>query len=94
MCKVGRPLGIPPTIVEFVFERAVECSLAHILLLGYKKFTLGGMLELSLKPYPARAAKLGVNPFTKEGPILLKAKRAGYTVKIKLTKKFTKLVNN
>ena len=33
-------------------------------------------------------------PFTKEGPILLKAKRAGYTVKLKLTKKFTKLVND
>ena len=62
--------------------------------LGLKKFTLGGLLELSMKPYPSRAAKLGVHPFTKEGPILLKAKRAGYTVKLKLTKKFTKLVND
>ena len=94
MCKVGRALDVPPSIVEYVFRLAIEGSLACILILGHKKSSLGGMLELSLKPYPSRAAKLGVHPFTKEGPILLKAKRAGYTVRLKLTKKFTKLVND
>ena len=68
--------------------------MADIPFLGLKKFSLGGLLELSMKPYPSRAAKLGVNPCTKEGPIVLKAKRAGYTVKFKFTKKYTKLVND
>ena len=94
ICTVGRALDIPPSIVELVFRLAIEGSLAYILFLGLKKFTLGGLLELSMKPYPSRAAKLGVHPFTKEGPILLKAKRAWYTVKLKLTKKFTELVND
>ena len=55
-------------------------------------FKLGGMLNMKLKKKPARAARKGVNPFTKE-PCVFKAKPASKTVRVLPMKKFKELVN-
>merc|ERR1719272_739389 len=55
-------------------------------------FKLAGMLKLKLKKKPARPARKGVNPFTKE-PCVFKAKPASKTVKCLPMKKFKEMVN-
>merc|ERR1712070_1138873 len=49
-------------------------------------FKLGGCLNLKLKKKPARPARKGINPFTKE-PCVFKAKPASKTVKAYAMKK-------
>merc|ERR1712172_302547 len=55
-------------------------------------FKLGGSLNLKLKKKPAKPARKGVNPFTKE-PCVFKAKPASKTVKVYAMKKFKEAVN-
>ena len=51
------------------------------------KFKLGGVLNMKLKEKPAKAARKGVNLFTKE-PSVFKAKPASKTVRILPMKEF------
>ena len=53
---------------------------------------LAGALNLKLKKKPARPARKGVNPFTKE-PCVFKAKPASKTVRALPLKKFKELIN-
>merc|ERR1712113_185681 len=55
-------------------------------------FKLGGALNLKLKKTPARPARKGVNPFTKE-PCVFKAKPASKTVKALALKKLKDMIN-
>merc|ERR1719152_498013 len=55
-------------------------------------FKVGGALNLKLKSKPARPARKGVNPFTKE-PCVFKAKPASKTVKAFAMKKLKDLIN-
>merc|ERR1711907_84031 len=56
------------------------------------KFKFGGVLNMKLKKKPARPARKGVNPFTKE-PCVFKAKPASKTVKVLPMKKLKEAVN-
>jgi nucleoid DNA-binding protein len=55
-------------------------------------FKLAGMLNMKLKKKPARPAKKGVNPFTKE-PCVFKAKPASKTVRVLAMKKLKEAIN-
>merc|ERR1711865_600137 len=55
-------------------------------------FKLAGMLNMKLKKKPARPARKGVNPFTKE-PCVFKAKPASKTVKVLAMKKLKEAIN-
>merc|ERR1712139_491894 len=55
-------------------------------------FKLGGALNLKLKKTPARPARKGVNPFTKE-PCVFKAKPASKTVKALALKRLKDMIN-
>merc|ERR1739849_67070 len=55
-------------------------------------FKLGGALNLKLKKTPARPARKGLNPFTKE-PCVFKAKPASKTVRVLPMKKLKLLIN-
>ena len=57
------------------------------------KFKLGGVLNMKLKKKPAKAARKGVNPFTKE-PCFFKAKPASKTVRVLPMKKFEEMVSS
>merc|ERR1719454_533840 len=55
-------------------------------------FKLGGILNMKLKKKPARPARKGINPFTKE-PCVFKAKPASKPVKCFPMKKLKEAVN-
>merc|ERR1739849_6997 len=55
-------------------------------------FKIAGMLNMKLKKKPARPARKGVNPFTKE-PCVFKAKPASKTVKVYAMKKLKEAIN-
>merc|ERR1712070_1084028 len=69
--------------------RAIIASYISLAASEMKKtgaFKLGGCLNLKLKKKPARPARKGINPFTKE-PCVFKAKPASKTVKAYAMKK-------
>merc|ERR1712046_83680 len=55
-------------------------------------FKLGGALNLKLKKTPAKPARKGVNPFTKE-PCVFKAKPASKTVRARPLRRLKDLIN-
>merc|ERR1712178_324930 len=55
-------------------------------------FKFAGVLNLKLKKTPAKPARKGINPFTKE-PCVFKAKPASKTVKALPLKKFKEMIN-
>merc|ERR1712119_52693 len=55
-------------------------------------FKLAGALNMKLKKKPARPARKGVNPFTKE-PCVFKAKPASKTVRAFPMKKLKEMIN-
>ena len=75
--------------------KAVVASYMEVVAGQVKKngaFKVGGALNLKLKKKPARPARKGVNPFTKE-PCVFKAKPASQTVKAYPMKKLKDLIN-
>jgi nucleoid DNA-binding protein len=58
----------------------------HVKSRGPGKFTLPGLLKITVVKKPARAARMGVNPFTGEN-VMFKAKPAHKVVKVKALRK-------
>merc|ERR1711959_463314 len=75
---VAETTGLKSKDVKAVMEGIIEVAAEQLKKNG--KFKLAGALNLKLKKKPARAAKKGVNPFTKE-PCVVKAKPASKTVR-------------
>merc|ERR1719183_1530118 len=88
--SIAETTGLKPKDVKSVIEGYVAVAAEQIKANG--KFKFGGALTLKLKKKPARAAKKGINPFTKE-PCIFKAKPASKTVKAFPIKKFKEMVN-
>ena len=82
--------GLKSKEVRSVVEGLIELAAAQLKSSG--KFKLAGALNLKLKKKPARAAKKGINPFTKE-PCVFKAKPASKTVRALPMKKFKEMIN-
>lgn len=68
------------TQVSAVFDELGNIIAGH-LKGGPQKFTLPGVLKMSVKRIPARKARKGINPFTGE-PTIFKAKPASKRVKV------------
>jgi len=64
---------------------------AHVASRGPGKFTLPGLMKISVVKKPARPARKGINPFTGE-EVMFKAKPARKVVKIKALKKLKEMV--
>merc|ERR1712071_691866 len=62
--KVAEKTELKPKQVKAVITS--YCELAASELKKNGKFKLGGVLNMKLKKKPAKAARKGVNPFTKE----------------------------
>ena len=58
----------------------------HVKSRGPGKFTLPGLLKITVVKKPARPARMGVNPFTGE-KVMFKAKPAHKVVKVKALRK-------
>merc|ERR1719434_157278 len=84
--SVAETTGLKAKVVEGIMAVAAE---------ELKKsgsFKLGGALNMKLKKKPARPARKGVNPFTKE-PCVFKAKPASKTVRVLPMKKLKEAIN-
>ena len=88
--KVAESTELKPKAVKAVVTNYMELAATELKKNG--KFKLGGVLNMKLKKKPARAARKGLNPFTKE-PCVFKAKPASKTVKVFPMKKFKEMVN-
>merc|ERR1711990_978295 len=88
--SVAETTGLKSKDVRAVVEGIIEVAAEQLKKNG--NFKLAGALNLKLKKKPARAAKKGVNPFTKE-PCVFKAKPASKTVRALPMKKFKELIN-
>ncbi len=69
------------------FAKVIEL---HVKARGPGKFTMPGLLKISVVKKPARSARKGVNPFTGE-EVMFKAKPAHKVVKIKALKKLKEM---
>merc|ERR1711865_588592 len=87
---VAEKTGLKAKEVKSCVEGLIEVVATQLKSAG--KFKFGGLLNLKLKKKPARAAKKGINPFTKESCVF-KAKPASKTVKALAMKKLKVALN-
>merc|ERR1719397_2389254 len=88
--SVAETMGLKPKDVKAAVEGLLGLAAVQIKKNG--AFKLAGMLNLKLKVKPARPARKGVNPFTKE-PCVFKARPASKTVKVYPMKKLKEAIN-
>merc|ERR1712076_276179 len=88
--SVAENVGLKPKDVKVAVESLFALAADQLKKNG--SFKIAGALNLKLKSKPARPARKGVNPFTKE-PCVFKAKPASKTVKGFPMKKFKEMVN-
>lgn len=67
--------------VAVVFDNLNEIIASHLKKDGPEKFILPGLLKIVIKKVPAKPARDGINPFTKE-PMRFAAKPASKKVKV------------
>merc|ERR1719408_110097 len=87
---VSETTGVNARDVKGTVEAYISIAATQVKKTG--AFKVGGALNLKLKSKPARAARKGVNPFTKE-PCVFKAKPASKTVRALALKKLKDLIN-
>ena len=73
--------GLPRKDVGAVFTELTTIVEGHLKRTGPGKFTLPGMLKMTVKNVPAKKARKGINPFTGE-PTTFKAKPASRKVRV------------
>merc|ERR1712059_147281 len=88
--SIAETCGLKTKDVKAVIEGIVNVAADQLKKNG--SFKLAGALNLKLKKKPARPARKGVNPFTKE-PCVFKAKPASKTVRALPMKKLKEMIN-
>merc|ERR1711988_490526 len=88
--SVAEGMGLKPKDVKAAVDGLLGLAAAQVKKNG--SFKVAGMLNLKLKVKPARPARKGVNPFTKE-PCVFKARPASKTVKVYPMKKLKEAIN-
>merc|ERR1711967_148788 len=87
---VAETAELKPKQVKSVITAYLDLAASELKKNG--AFKLGGVLNMKLKKKPARPARKGVNPFTKE-PCVFKAKPASKTVRCLPMKKLKEAIN-
>merc|ERR1712007_317670 len=87
--SVAETTGLKAKDVKGVVEGIMAVAAEELKKSG--SFKLGGALNMKLKKRPAKPARKGVNPFTKE-PCVFKAKPASKTVKAFPMKKLKEMI--
>merc|ERR1712110_1178000 len=88
--SLAETTGLKSKDVKAVIEGIVTIAADQLKKSGF--FKLAGALNLKLKKKPARPARKGINPFTKE-PCVFKAKPASKTVRALPMKKLKEMIN-
>ncbi len=81
LTTISERTGLGRKEVGLVLNELTTIIEGHIKRGGPGKFTLPGVLKMSIKNVPARKARKGINPFTGE-PTIFKAKPASRKVRI------------
>merc|ERR1711953_1097333 len=87
---VAESTELKPKQVKAVITSYMELAASELKKNG--AFKIGGVLNMKLKKKPAKPARKGVNPFTKE-PCVFKAKPASKTVRCLPMKKLKEMIN-
>merc|ERR1719409_1929127 len=88
--SVAEAAGLKSKDVKAAVEAIMAVAASELKKNG--SFKLAGMLNMKLKKKPAKPARKGVNPFTKE-PCVFKAKPASKTVRVLPMKKLKEMIN-
>ena len=78
--------------VSAVLDSLSDIIQLHINKRSVGEFVLPGLLKIQTVKKPARKARKGINPFTKEEQ-MFKAKPASITVKVRALKKLKEMAN-
>lgn len=78
--------------VNDVLEELSSVIERHVSSRGCGEFVLPGLLKVTTRKVPARKAKKGINPFTKE-PMMIKARPASVKVTVRALKKLKEMAN-
>ena len=78
--------------VDGVLESLSEIIELHINKRSVGEFVLPGLLKIQTVKKPAKKARMGINPFTKEEQ-MFKAKPASTAVKVRALKKLKEMAN-
>lgn len=78
--------------VNGVLDSLSEIIQLHINKKSVGEFVLPGLMKIQTVKKPARKARMGINPFTKE-EVMFKAKPASTTVKVRPLKKLKEMAN-
>lgn len=81
MSTIAEHVGMTRKQIAEIFDSLNEIITAHIKKGGPEKFILPGLLKIIVKNMPAKPARDGINPFTKE-PMKFKAKPASKKVRV------------
>merc|ERR1711865_168923 len=87
---VADKCGLKAKDAKAVVEALMGVAVSELKKSG--SFKLGGMLNMKLKNKPAKKARKGINPFTKE-PCVFKAQKASKTVKVYAMKALKEAIN-
>merc|ERR1719355_339330 len=87
---VAESTELKPKQVKSVITTYIQLAATELKKNG--SFKLGGVLNMKLKKKPAKPARKGINPFTKE-PCVFKAKPASKTVRVLPMKKLKEAIN-
>merc|ERR1719335_1510201 len=87
---VAENAELKPKQVKTIITSYIELAATELKKNG--AFKLAGVLNMKLKKKPAKPARKGINPFTKE-PCVFKAKPASKTVKCFPMKKLKEAIN-
>lgn len=83
---------VPKKDVVKIFDEFTDIIAAHLKKGAAEKFTLPGILKMTVKKVPAKKARKGINPFTGE-ETMFKAKPASKKVKVLPLKKLKEMAN-
>jgi len=78
--------------VNGVLDSLGDLIQLHINKRSVGEFVLPGLLKIQTVKKPAKKARMGINPFTKE-EVMFKAKPASTTVKVRALKKLKEMAN-
>ncbi len=78
--------------VNGVLESLTDLIQLHINKRSVGEFVLPGLMKIQTVKKPAKKARKGINPFTKE-EVMFKAKPASITVKVRPLKKLKEMAN-
>lgn len=83
---LAQAAGVEPKAVKAVLSALEETVLASVNKKGAGAFVLPGLLKVTAVSVPAKKARKGINPFTKEATVF-KAKPATVKLKVRPLKK-------